>query len=340
MPFDAAERVPIGKTGLVFSRLGMGTTTLGGLHAAVSENDGKAAVDAAFAAGIRHFDTAPQYGTGLSERRLGAALRGRPRGDYVLSTKVGKLVVPKGSGGIPQPIFAGGSGDEVVFDYTYDGAMRSLEQSFERLGLDRVDMLLIHDVTRRFHGDRTEERYKETMGGAYKALVKLRSEGVVKAIGTGLSEIDWATRFMTEGDFDLMLLPGRYTLLEQTAADGLFDLCQRKGVTILLAAPFESGILASGAVPGATFLYKPAEPEMLERVRRIEAVCRRHDVPLAAAALQFPLTHPAVSSVLVGMRSRAEVEENVARLATQIPQELWRALAAEGIVRADLPGMA
>ena len=340
MPIVAAARLPLANTGLVISRFGMGSGPIGGLNAPVADADATATVDAAFAAGIRHFDTAPQYGTGLSELRLGRALQGKPRDSYVLSSKVGKIVVPKGSGGIAQTIFTGGTGDEIVFDYSYDGAMRSLEMSLGRLGLDRIDVLLIHDVTRRFHGDAVEARYRQCMDGAYKALLKLRGEGVVKAIGTGLSEIDWATRFMSEGDFDVMLLPGRYTLLEQTAADGLLDLAHRRGVAVLLAAAFESGILATGAVPGATFLYQPAAPEIMARVRRIEAICRDFAVPLAAAALQFPLTHPAIASVVAGMRSPAEVAQNLAWLAHDIPADLWRALARDGILRPDLPGLA
>jgi len=338
MPFAASARVPVGKTGLELSRLGMGTTTLGGLHSQVADADCVATVEAALEAGIRLYDTAPQYGTGLSEQRLGSALQGRKRSDFVLSTKVGKIVVPKGSGGNPQPFFFG-TGDEIIFDYTYDGTMRSIEESLKRLGLDRIDMLFIHDVTRRHQGDRVEERYREAIGGAYKALDRLRREGTVRAIGTGITEIDFVTRFLNDGDFDIILLPGRYTLLDQSAADGLFDLCQTRGVSVILAAPFESGILASGAVPGAKYLYQNAEGETLDRVRRIEAVCAQFNVPLSAAALQLPLTHPAVSTVLVGMRSKAEVQQNVARLGFDIPPEFWTALVKAGVLRPGLPSI-
>jgi D-threo-aldose 1-dehydrogenase len=334
MSIDPTALVAIGSTGLEVTRLGFGTTTLGGLHAPVSDADAKAAVDAALAAGIRHFDTAPQYGTGLAEMRLGAALVGVPRERFVVSSKVGKLVVPKGSGGAPQPIFVGGSGDEIRFDYSYEGAMRSLERSYDRLGLTRVDMVLVHDVTRRFHGEEVGARFREAVDGAMRALGELKAEGKVSAIGLGMAEIEWIERFLDACRLDVVLLPGRYTLLDQTAGGpgGLLERCRREGVAVMLAAPFESGILASGPVPGATFLYKEAPPEIMARVARLEAHCRRHGVPLAAAALQFPFRHAAIASVVVGMRSAAEVAANLALARTTIPEAFWADLVADGLI--------
>ena len=322
----------IGRTGLETSVLGFGCGPIGGLYAPVPDAQAVAAVRAAWDGGIRYFDVAPLYGTGLAEHRLGAALRDEPE-DFVISTKVGRLLRPKTGRAIEphRPPF------EIVYDYSYDGVMRSVEDSFQRMGLTRIDILYIHDVNRRWHGDAVEERFKEVMEGGYRALDKLRAEGVVKALGVGMNDSSMLERFAQAGDFDCFMLAGRYTLLEQTPLDSLFPLCERKGISIVAAGPFNSGILATGASAGAKYFYKDAPPEILETTRAIEAVCARHGVPLAAAALQFALGHPVVASVATGMVSEAEVRANLDHMERPIPHDLWQELKAEGLIRADTP---
>jgi D-threo-aldose 1-dehydrogenase len=316
--------------------LGFGGAPLGNLFQPVAEAEAEATIDGAWAEGIRYFDTAPLYGHGLSERRLGRALSRRPRSDFIISTKVGRLLRPADSavdGGVYRDIPA----FEAVYDYSYDGALRSVEASLERLGLDRVDILYIHDIDRWTHGEDQPARYAEAMQGAYRALRRLRDEGVVAAIGLGVNEWEVCERAAREAEFDCFLLAGRYTLLEQAALASFLPLCVERSIWIALGGPFNSGILATGARPGATYNYAPAPPEVLERVARLEAVCRRHGTPLAAAALQFPLAHPVIRCVVAGARSVAEVEQNRALLDKKIPPDLWAELKAEGLIAAEAP---
>jgi len=324
---DPVERVPLGRREVWVSRLGFGSAPLGGLLRETSAADAQDAVDAAWEAGLRSFDTAPQYGGGLAEQRLGAALACRPRTELTLSSKVGKLIVL--DAGAPPSIFAGASPHRIAYDYSYDGVMRSLEASFRRTGLGRFDIVLIHDVNRKYHGDRVLARLDEALAGACRALRSLREQGVIGAYGPAGNEIDITLRFVREADIDCLMLPGRFTLLDRSAAAELLPACQARGIAVLLAAPFESGILATGAVPGATFSYAPADPAVLRRVVVLAGLCRAYGIPLAAASLQFPLRHPAITSVVAGMRSRAEVEANLALMRTPIPQALWDALEKE-----------
>jgi D-threo-aldose 1-dehydrogenase len=231
----------------------------------------------------------------------------------------------------------GASPFEVAFDYSYDGALRSLEHSLQRLGTNAIDIVLIHDVNRRWQGDLVEQRYREAMEGAHRALCDLRAAGTIKAFGVGVNDCDILLRFAADGDFDCFMLAGRYTLLDHTALDALMPECERRGIAVLMAAPFNSGILATGARPGATFFYADAEHEIVERTRRIEAVCATHQVAIAAAALQFPLAHPAVASVVTGMRSKDEVVANLAHCRATIPSEFWIELKKEGLLDRDAP---
>jgi D-threo-aldose 1-dehydrogenase len=321
---DPRARVPLGRTGLSVTRLGLGCAPLGGLFEEVSDAAAAETVAAAWQRGLRLFDTAPLYGSGLSERRVGAALRDRPRGELVLSTKVGRLLEP---GGEADPIFAGGPAARAVFDFSYDGALRSLEASLERLGLDRVDVALIHDP---------DAHYDEAVAGAYVALERLRGEGVVGAIGAGMNQSELLARFARETDVDCLLVAGRYTLLDGGALAELLPLCEEKGIAVVAGGVFNSGILASGEGSGA-YDYAPAAPELVERVRALAAVCARWDVPLQAAALQFPLGHPAVACVLVGCRSTAEVEEDARLFELELPAGLWDELRAERLLPANVP---
>jgi D-threo-aldose 1-dehydrogenase len=336
MSTDPAATVPLGRTALAVSRLGLGAGPFGNLLRDASVPALHQATAAALASGLRYMDTAPFYGHGLSEHRLGETLRGVERSRFVLSTKVGRLLRPNPAARTDGP-FSGILPFDVVYDYSYDAAMRSLEDSLQRLGLASIDIALIHDINRRWQGDRLEQRYAEAMAGAYRALERLRGEGVVKAIGVGVNDVDVLLRCARDGDFDCFMLAGRYTLLDQTALPELLPECARRGISVLLAGPYNSGILATGARPGATFWYSEAPPEIMERVRRIEAVCARHGVPLAAAALQFPLGHPAMASVVAGMRSAEEVNQAVAWMRLPIQADFWQELRQEDLIARDAP---
>jgi D-threo-aldose 1-dehydrogenase len=325
---NPADTAPIGRTGLRVSRLGFGSTVLAGMFESTSEADAQDAVNAAWEAGLRYFDTAPQYGGGTAERRLGAALRGRNRDEYVVSSKVGKLIRELPEGGAPT-LFADAPPHEIVYDYSYDGTLRSLEATLARTGLERIDIALIHDVNRKYHGGRVMERLREALSGACVALRRLRDEGVIRAFGPAGNELDVTLRFLREADIDCLMLPQRWTLLDRSAGEELLPLCLERGVSVLAAAPFASGILATGAERGAMHDYGPAAAATLDRVRRLESTCARYDVPLPAAALQFPLLHPTVASVVVGVRRRAEVDLNLALLRSSLPDSLWMEL--EGI---------
>ncbi len=332
---------PLGRTGITVSVIGFGSAPLGDLYARLDDATALGAVEAALAAGVTLFDTSPFYGHGLAEHRVGAILRRAPRKSYVISTKVGRWMDPlhqPADGNNRPPNFAGGLPHPARFDYSYDGVLRSLEQSLLRLGADRVEIALIHDVDVYTHGrDGVEAHFRTAMDGAYKALERLRAEKVIDAIGVGVNEAEMCERFARAGDFDTMLLAGRYSLLEQPALDSFLPLAVEKGIGMMLGGVFNSGILATGPTPGAYYNYRPAPPEILERVARIEAVCKAHGVALADAATQFPLGHPAVASVVLGAVSASEVERNGASLDRPIPAALWSDLKTAGLLRADAP---
>jgi D-threo-aldose 1-dehydrogenase len=307
--------------------LSFGGAPLGNLYAPLSDAGATATVAAAWEHGVRTFDTAPMYGHGLSERRMGAALRERPRAEYVLSTKVGRLLAPGGGGGTDG--FAIPETQHVVWDFSRDGVHRSLQESLERLGLDRVDVALIHDP---------DDHERQAFDEAYPALEDLRSQGVVTAIGAGMNQSAMLARFARETDVDLLLLAGRYTLLEQGALDDLLPACAAGRARVIAAGVFNSGLLARERPPAdAPYNYAPAPPELIRRAHRIADVCERHGTTLPAAALAFPGRHPAVATVLVGARSPAEVARNAELLARPVPDALWAELKAEGLLRADAP---
>ena len=329
-----------GGAALELTELGFGTAPLGNLYRAISDDDAHAILERAWAGGVRFYDTAPLYGLGHSERRLGALLRDKPRDEYVLSTKAGRLleVCP------PAERVGHGKWFEVpsrreVYDYSYDGIMRSLEFSLERLGADRVDILLVHDIDVRNQGSKAESdaQIDTFMASGYHAMVSLRDQGVVKAIGGGVNEWDVCETLTERGDFDLFLLAGRYTLLEQEALGSFLPLCESRGIGIVVGGPYNSGILATGAKPGAFYDYEPAPKSVLERVERLGEVCASHGVRLVDAAFRFPLLHPCVVSVIPGGQRVAEVESNVRAAQASIPPDLWDDLKAEGLVRPDAP---
>jgi len=331
------NRKTLGRSNLQLSVLGFGGTGLGNMYVAMSERSAIDTLSAGYAAGMRYYDTAPLYGHGLSERRLGSGLRLFADPSVIVSTKVGWRLRPA----FGKPTDAGLFRDITAFsrfnDYSYDGAMRSFEDSLDRLGTDRIDILLIHDVDHRNQGDRFPDVFKQAMEGAYKAILSLREQGVVKAIGCGLNEWQACQAFAEAGDFDCFLLAGRYTLLEQESLKSFLPLCEKRGIGIILGGPYNSGILASGAVKDAWFDYAPATANMLTKVADIEKICSSHGVPLKAAALQFPLHHPCVASVIPGTRGPAELDENLRVLDTQIPSELWRDLKTAGLMNAGAP---
>jgi D-threo-aldose 1-dehydrogenase len=330
----------IGNGGTTFTELGFGTAPLGNLYRAISDDDAQAILEEAWAGGVRYFDTAPLYGLGLSETRLNRFLRGKPRDQYVLSSKIGRVLRAVGEGqreGI-------GKWFEVpnrvgIYDYSYDGVMRSVEFSLERLGIERIDILYAHDLDIFTHkSPEVLSGYQEAfMAGGYRALVALRDQGVIKAFGAGINEEGPAEWLARRGDFDLFLLAGRYTLLLQPAQETFLPLCVERGIGIVVGAPYNSGILATGARPGAWFAYEPAPQAILERVARIEVVCARHGVRLVDAAFQFPLRHPAVVSMIPGGQGVAEMASNLAAEGTEIPAGLWADLKAEGLLRGDVP---
>ena len=328
----------LGRTGLDVTALGFGSAPLGDIYEILDDATAIATVELAAKRGVTLFDTAPHYGQGMAEHRYGTALRRQPPGSFVLSSKVGRVMKPAPQGRTKTTRFVGGLQFDVVHDYSYDGTMRSHEQSLLRLGLPKVDVLLIHDADAWSHGPvEGPKRYREAMDGAYKALVKLRNEGVIKGIGFGTNDPEYAVRFLTEGDFDCMLIAGRYSLLEQPALAEVLPLAAQKNIGVMLGGVFNSGILATGSIAGATYNYTPAPPEVIDKVGKIEKVCASHGVPLATAAMHFPLGHAAVSSIVLGSVKPTEVERNVTAMATKVPAALWRDLKSERLLAADAP---
>jgi D-threo-aldose 1-dehydrogenase len=328
----------LGRTGLDVTVLGFGGAPLGDIYQVLDDATAIATVETAAQAGITLFDAAPFYGQGMAEHRFGTALRRQPAGSFVLSSKVGRLLTPAPGGRTRTSRYVGGLSFNVVHDYSYDGAMRSHEHSLLRFGLPKIDVLLIHDADAWSHGPvEGPKRYREAMDGAYRALEKLRAEKVIKGIGIGVNDPVYAARFLREGDFDCMLLAGRYSLLEQPALEEVLPLAAEKGVGVMLGGVFNSGILATGPIEGARYNYTPAPPEILERVLRIERVCAAHGVALPTAAMHFSLAGPAVSSLVLGAVTPDEVRRNVAALSTKVPAALWADLKAQGLIGASVP---
>lgn len=320
--------------------LGFGGGPLGNLYAPISEEAADATLEAAWDAGVRVFDTAPLYGLGLSEERFGRVLSKRPRGEFILSTKIGRVLRDCEPNEVPHLGFHDTPQRTFDFDYSHDGVLRSHEASLKRLRVDRVDILLVHDVDVFTHGSPAgaDARIRELFDrGGYRALADLRASGAIGAIGAGVNEWEICERLAGLGDFDCFLLAGRYTLLEQDALESFLPLCLKRDIGIILGGPFNSGILATGAVPGAYYNYAPASPAVVERVERIDHVCRAHGVTLAAAALQFVVGHPAIKTVIPGANSPEQVRFNAGLLAAPIPASLWSDLKAGGLLRSDAP---
>lgn len=327
---------PIGTNGLCVPVLGFGTAPLGGMYKAVDDMEGGKVLAAALAAGMTYIDTAPFYGYGLSERRVGDGLRAfrlNPGCEGVISTKVGRLLVPGAADQSAAQDWPAALPFHPVYDYSYDGIMRSFEHSLQRLGLDRVDILYVHDIGEITHGASNAHHFGDLERNGYRALDDLRSSGAVKAIGLGVNEANACLDALEIGDWDVFLLAGRYTLLEQDPIEDLLPRCVANGTSVVIGGPFNSGLL----VGGETWNYAVAPPDVRARVQRLEGVCQAFDVPLPAAALQFPLAHKAVSSVIPGLRSQAELAETLKWASTPIPVELWDALRDAQLLHPDAP---
>lgn len=329
-------RRPLPRAPLAVPTLGFGAAAIGNLYTAVTDEDADAAIEEAYRLGIRLFDTAPFYGYGLSEQRLGHALASLQADDAVISTKVGRLIEAVAQEEPSEDGYAV-SGRRAVFDYSRGGIMRSFESSLRRLRRGSVDILLLHDVGRETHGERHEEMLQLALDEALPAMAQLKGSGACRAIGIGVNEQQACLEVMARFDLDCILLAGRYTLLEQRAAGAVMAEATRRGVGILIGGPFNSGLLAGAQAPGATYNYRPADENVLDRARDIYAICASEGVDVGAAALQFPLAHPAVVSVVAGMRSPAEVTSAVARARTPIPASLWRKLREAGLLTVGAP---
>ncbi|MCX5494526.1 aldo/keto reductase [Kaistia dalseonensis] len=332
----------VAKNGLKVTTIGLGGTGLGNMYRAVDTEAAIGTVHAAYENGIRYFDTAPVYGFGVSETRLGLAIQFLPRADIVISSKIGYDLVPIAPDELKPTLWEQPGSYRAEFDYSRDAVMRSLEGTLKRLGTDYVDMVSIHDPDEALHFQPGEDpfarsRFREAMDGAYPALDALRSQGVIKAVGVGINQWQMLSDFVVAGTFDYFLLAGRYTLLEQEPLATLLPLCEQRGTKIIIGGPYNSGILATGAVAGATFNTRLAPEPVLERVRRIEAICADHKVSLPAAALQFPLGHPAVASVIPGARSVGELKQNLGYLRQPIPPALWTDLRQAGLIDPAAP---
>lgn len=329
-PFATRE---LGRTGLRLTELGLGCAAMAGNHRSVPDDDIAGAIDEGLSQGLRYVDTAPFYGFGRSERFVGDGLRALDD-DYVLSTKAGRLLKPGAAPESDARDWPGALPFTPVYDYTYDGVMRSFEDSFQRLGLPRIDVLLLHDIGAMQHGrERNDALFADAMSGGYKALDELRSAGDIKGIGLGVNETEVCLAAMERGDWDCFLLAGRYTLLEQAPLDDLFPLCAERGTGIILGGPYNSGILAGGD----TWNYAKAPPEVVDKARAIARVCEAHGVSLQAAALRFPLGSPLVASVIPGPRSRAEARQNAEWFRADLPASLWTDLVSEGLLGTDVP---
>ena len=322
---DPLELKQIGTTEVHITRLGFGGAPLGTLSGAGGGQNAVDTLRSGYEAGIRFFDTAPLYGQGKSERFYGAALSEYDRDSFTLSSKVGRVLDPTGSSA---DVYAETPPFDVVFDFSRDGVLRSIEESLERLGLERLDVALIHDP---------DDHWEQAISEAYPALAELRSQGVVRAIGSGMNQWEMPARFAQEGDFDCFLLAGRYTLLDHSGLDTLLPLCEDREISIILGGPYNSGVLASDLGPDTTYFYQRTPPEILETAKQIKAVCDRHQTPLKAAALQFGLAHPAVAATIPGPRSPDEVAENIAMAGFDIPDDLWAELKTEGLIPSGAP---
>ena len=327
----------IGRTGLAVTEFSFGTAALGGLYRTCPRDVAMATLDAAWDEGLRYFDTAPWYGFGLAERRTGDFLRDKPKGSFVLSSKVGRIMVPVPDDKVPSYGYVDPLPFDVTYDYSYDGIMRSVELSHARLGLNRIDILYVHDIGVYTHGaERNAFHQRQLLESGLRALEELKSSGVIKAFGLGVNEVPVCLNVLRETDLDCILLAGRYTLLDRTAVAELLPLCEKKGTSLVVGGVFNSGILATGPVEGAHFDYMPATPEIAAKVGAMMDVAEERGVPLAAPAMQFPLTHPAVASVLIGTAKPESLIRNMALARLDLPEDIYPAFEPYTLLAPEL----
>lgn len=332
-----SDRKRFGRAGFDVTAFSFGTAPLGNIFRPIDDSTSDVMVQQAWDHGVRFFDTAPYYGHGLAELRLGHSLRWKNRDDYVLSTKVGRVLKPARRETIDFSPWVSAAANRLEFDYSYDGTMRAFEDSLQRLALEHVEILFIHDIDVFTRGAEQPAVFEQAMDGCWKALEKLRDEGLVKAVGVGVNEWQVCHEALKRRDFDCFLLAGRYTLLEQEALDEFLPLCVERGAAVVVGGGFNSGILATGARPGAKYNYAPAPDDVMRKVAAIEAICRDHDVPLPAAALQFVVAHPAVASFCAGTRTPEQLAQNIEWFSQPIPPGFWTELKTRGLLREDAP---
>jgi D-threo-aldose 1-dehydrogenase len=326
-----------GRVDLEVTAFGFGTAPIGNIFKPISEQESEGMIQAAWDGGVRYFDTAPMYGHGLAELRTGHGLRWKNRDDFVLSSKVGRVLKPARRSDIDFAPWVDAAPFTLHFDYSYDGTMRAFDDSLQRLGLERMDICFIHDIDVFTRGAEQPEVFRQAMDGCWRALETLRSEGRVKAIGVGVNEWQVCHEALKQHDFDCFLLAGRYTLLEQDALDEFLPLCEKRGAAVVVGGGFNSGILATGAKPGAKYNYAPAPDAILQKVSKIEHLCTEYKVPLPAAALQFVVAHPAIPSFVAGTRTVQQLQQNLDWFTHPIPPGFWSDLKTEGLIRADAP---
>lgn len=334
---NPSQKRRLGRVDLEVTAFAFGAAPIGNIFRPISEQESDAMVQHAWEAGVRFYDTAPMYGHGLSELRTGHSLRWKRRDDFVLASKVGRVLKPARRDTIDFAPWVDGAPFTMQFDYSYDGTMRSFEDSLQRLGLERMDVCFIHDIDVFTRGAEQPAVFEQAMDGCWRALQRLRSEGLVKAIGVGVNEWQVCHEALKRRDFDCFLLAGRYTLLEQDALDEFLPLCEKRGAAVVVGGGFNSGILATGARSGAKYNYALAPQAILHKVARIEAVCSAHGVPLPAAALQFVVAHPAIPSFIAGTRTVEQMRQNLAWFSHPIPADFWADLKRQGLLREDAP---
>lgn len=334
---NPSQKRKFGRVDLELTAFGFGTAPIGNIFRPVSDDESHGMLNAAWDAGVRYFDTAPMYGHGLAELRTGQSLRWKDRDSFVLSSKVGRILKPARRQNIEFAPWTDAAPFTLNFDYSYDGTMRAFEDSLQRLALERMDICFIHDIDCFTRGAEQPQVFKKAMDGSWKALEKLRSEGLIKAIGVGVNEWQVCHEALQQRDFDCFLLAGRYTLLEQDALDEFLPLCEKRGAAVVVGGGFNSGILATGARPGAKYNYAPAPAEVMDKVRKIEQVCADYAVPLPAAALQFVVAHPAIPSFIAGTRTVGQLKQNLEWFQHPIPAAFWSDLKHIGLLREDAP---
>lgn len=334
---DPSTKQKFGRTDLEVSAFGFGTAPVGNIFREIDEETSDGMFQTAWDTGVRYFDTAPMYGHGLSELRTGQSLRWKNRDDFILSSKAGRLLKPAKRSQIDFSPWTNAAPFEMEFDYSYDGVMRSFEDSLQRMALERIDIMFIHDIDVFTRGAEQPEVFEQAMDGAWKALSSLKDQGLIKAIGVGVNEWEVCHAALERRDFDCFLLAGRYTLLEQDSLNKFLPLCEERGAAVVVGGGFNSGILATGAMEGAKYNYAPAPDDIMAKVRKIEAVCADHGVPLPAAALQFVVAHPAIPSFMAGTRTVEQLEQNLKWFNHPTPTDFWADLKSQGLLREDAP---